>query len=62
MVARDTVALWLTPNDGQTDAQHAQTVAALRAFLTPFRPVTSRIVYNVQQSGAAGFTQMGADP
>jgi hypothetical protein len=62
MVARDTVVLYLTPNDGQTDAQHAQTVAALRAFVTPFQPVTTRIVYNVKQSGAAGFTAMAADP
>lgn len=60
--ARDTVGLFLTPDDGQTDAQHAATAARLRAFLSPFRPVTERLVYLVQPTGGTSFTPVEVDP
>ncbi|HXQ45608.1 MAG TPA: hypothetical protein VN806_03275, partial [Caulobacteraceae bacterium] len=60
--ARDAVGLFLTPGDGQTDAQHAAAAARLRAFLSPFRPVTARLVYLVQPTGGGAFTPVEVDP
>jgi hypothetical protein len=62
VVARDTAVLFLTPRDGQTDAQHAAAAQLLRAFLTPFRPINARLVYNVQRSAGTGFTPVASDP
>lgn len=60
--ARDAVGLFLTPADGQTDAQHAAAATRLRAFLSPFRPVGERLVYLVQPTGGGAFTPVEVDP
>lgn len=62
VVARDTAALFLSPNDSRSVEEHDLTVQRLRAFLTPFRPVTTRFVYLVEHSAGAGFTPVASDP
>jgi hypothetical protein len=62
MVALDAVGLYLTPTDGQSDAQHLEATERIRAFLTAFRPVSTRLIYFLKQTGGAGFTPIAVDP
>jgi len=62
MMALDAVGLYLAPTDGQSDAQHLETTERIRAFLTTFRPVSTRLIYFLKQSGSTQFTPIAVDP
>jgi len=62
MIALDAVGLYLTPTDGQSDARNLETTERMRAFLSAFRPVSTRLIYFLKQTGGAKFAPIAVDP